>query len=249
MEKSHLYRHVARQIADKHHAPRSMRAHIFFATITGSLLLVAAYDAVYHQAGKSDSESTMITLTFIFMMALIVAVIYNEYYVPMLVCAVLLVLSTRPGVLAPEIQFSVLVPGFLAGLVHLALSTWWRARWARLPQRVRLSTRVREARAGLFEVGYRYLAAWGALMLVALVVTVAGRAGDGLARTEGTIQEAGGIVVLIDLLALSLGRFRRAREVLAAACPEHDIYSQMDIVTTAGITAEVLRRETTRHAL
>lgn len=104
-----------------------------------------------------------------------------------------------------------------------------------------------EIRTGLFEVGRRYLVAWATLLVVAIVATY--YKGPLLNGAERTVEETGGIVVFLDLIALTIPRAIRARTFMRAVQARRSAEPALNLrmIAAARIARAVITRASTAN--
>jgi hypothetical protein len=115
-----------------------------------------------------------------------------------------------------QVRITVLLSGAVAGSTYLAVSIWWRCNAEHL-RKCREREQFDDLRSSLFEIGRRYLAAW-ALVFATGVVALAWPT-SGIAESQTFLQDAGGIVVTVDLIALLPARWLKARRLLRRRRP------------------------------
>lgn len=230
-------RRLGAWVVNKQKQPRTCQDHLIALLMAAVVLGLSCLVPVHTSSGSGSSAFELLAFLLV---AVIVGAVYNEYYIPTLLCGLLAIISFRVPVLSAEARYSALLPGFLAGAIYFGVSIWWRDRYERLGERGRSLDAIAAARAELFEVGYRYLAAWATLMIVGVLAQLVMPHSSALSHTEVTIQEAGGIVVFLDLAALVTGRWRRAHRALCAAVladqtPSAPAYRKINVARTAAI--------------
>jgi hypothetical protein len=191
--------------------PPQTSTHVWAATFAVVLVGVTTLQAAGGRDTSGSTDSPLVAVTVIGGLAVAWSAFYSGYYFPPLVCALLFIKSLGSEGELSQVRITVLFSGAVAGSTYLAVSIWWGRNAGQLHGRLERQ-QFDDLRAGLFEIGRRYLAAW-ALVFMTGVVGLAWPM-SGIAGSETFLQQAGGIVVTVDLIALLPGRWLKARRLL-----------------------------------